>query len=112
MDEEAQKTVDLIKKKFPEVAAYRYHCDVTSTEDIKLMYHAIMRDVGKVDILINNAGILRRNLIHKMDDNRLDRVIDINLKSQFKVRGECTHRYTGVHFINQYFMAYLFIRYD
>jgi len=88
VDDEAEKTVNLVKEKYPGVIVRRYHCNVTSTEDIKLMYHAVMKDIGKVDILVNNAGILRRNVIQKLEDDRIDRVIDINLKSQFKVSGE------------------------
>lgn len=85
-DTECEKTVRLIKEKYSGVLVNKYYCDVTSTNDIEQMYNAIMRDIGKVDILVNNAGILRRNLIQRLDDEKLDKIIDINLKSHFKVR--------------------------
>ncbi len=44
---------------------------------------AVMLDFGKIDILINNAGILRDATLAKMTEEQFDSVIDVNLKGVF-----------------------------
>jgi len=60
-----------------------YVADVTSAEAVeKLVDHTV--DVyGKIDILINNAGITRDNLLLRMTEQEWDDVIRVNLKSVF-----------------------------
>ncbi|MDP6261897.1 MAG: SDR family NAD(P)-dependent oxidoreductase [Candidatus Marinimicrobia bacterium] len=54
--------------------------DVTSNEDVKSFISNIQKTASKIDILINNAGIIRDNVIWKMDEEDFDAVIDVNLK--------------------------------
>jgi len=44
---------------------------------------AVMQDFGKIDILINNAGILRDATLLKMTEQQFDTVLDVNLKGVF-----------------------------
>jgi 3-oxoacyl-[acyl-carrier protein] reductase len=44
---------------------------------------AVMKDFGKIDILINNAGILRDATLAKMTEEQFDSVLDVNLKGVF-----------------------------
>lgn len=60
-----------------------YACDVSDGEAVKDMFDYIAEKFGKVDILINNAGITRDMLLMKMTDNDWDSVLDINLKGVF-----------------------------
>ncbi len=53
--------------------------DVTSMDDIKKLYNETILKFGKVDVLINNAGICDDNLIQAMSDEQWNRVIDVNL---------------------------------
>jgi NAD(P)-dependent dehydrogenase (short-subunit alcohol dehydrogenase family) len=56
------------------------HCDITSEDEVESLFKTSFSKKGKVDILINNAGILRDNMIHKMAVEDFDAVIGSNLK--------------------------------
>ena len=55
-------------------------CDVASTEAAAEMVKQTMSDFGRIDFLVNNAGIIRDNLILRMKESDWDAVIDTNLK--------------------------------
>jgi len=63
--------------------AIAVRCDVSDATDVKVAFDKVIAAFGKVDILINNAGIIRDNLIFKMTENEWDSVIDIHLKGSF-----------------------------
>lgn len=56
---------------------------VTKAEDVEKMVEATVAEFGKVDILINNAGITRDALLVRMKEDQWDLVLDINLKGAF-----------------------------
>ncbi|MCK5759089.1 MAG: 3-oxoacyl-[acyl-carrier-protein] reductase [Clostridiales bacterium] len=58
-------------------------CDVSDSEAVKGMFDFAAEKFGKVDILINNAGITRDMLLMKMTEDEWDSVLDINLKGVF-----------------------------
>lgn len=58
-------------------------CDVSKSEDVNNMINEVMNKFGKIDILINNAGITKDSLIMKMKEEDFDKVIDVNLKGVF-----------------------------
>lgn len=60
-------------------------CDVTKTESIDTLVENVMKEWGRVDVLVNNAGITRDNLIMRMSEEEWQLVIDTNLTSAFKV---------------------------
>ncbi len=55
-------------------------CDVSNETDVNSLFDAVTYEFGGVDVLINNAGIIRDNVIWKMPTKDFDKVIDINLK--------------------------------
>ncbi len=57
--------------------------DVTNAADIKGLVEKVLHKFGTADILINNAGITRDVMSHKMNEDQWDMVIDINLKGTF-----------------------------
>ncbi|WP_194438347.1 beta-ketoacyl-ACP reductase [Vibrio fluminensis] len=57
-------------------------CDRTAVTDL---VSQIQSDYGRVDVLVNNAGITRDALIGKMTEQEWDLVIDVNLKGVFNV---------------------------
>ena len=59
--------------------------DVTSPDDISALFDATLKAFGRVDIVVNNAGITRDTLMLRMDEKDWDLVLDINLKGAFLV---------------------------
>jgi 3-oxoacyl-[acyl-carrier protein] reductase len=57
--------------------------DVTKREEVNKAVEATLQRFGKVDILINNAGIIRDALIQKMTDEQWDKVLHVDLKGAF-----------------------------
>lgn len=57
--------------------------DVSSTADVTRLVDQTLSTYGKVDILINNAGITHDQLLIRMSDEDWDKVLNVNLKSVF-----------------------------
>jgi 3-oxoacyl-[acyl-carrier protein] reductase len=55
--------------------------DVSKFSDVNIALEDILKDFQDIDILINNAGITKDNLLLRMSEQDWDRVIDVNLKS-------------------------------
>jgi len=76
VSEDGKKTADELGVEFMRV-------DVSNYEDVNRNVKAVLEDVGKIDILINNAGITRDNLLLRMSEEEFDSVIRVNLKGTF-----------------------------
>lgn len=59
--------------------------DVSNFEDCENMIKKAIEKFEKIDVLVNNAGITKDNLILRMTKEDFDKVIDINLKGTFNV---------------------------
>ncbi len=59
--------------------------DVSVAGDVDRLMQAALGSLGRVDVLVNNAGITRDQLIMRMSEDDWDAVIDTNLKSAFLV---------------------------
>ena len=62
------------------VRSLAVQCDVANTEAAAAMVQQVKEAFGRLDILINNAGITRDNLIMRMKEDDWDEVINVNLK--------------------------------
>ncbi len=60
-------------------------CDLSNPEAVEKLVPAAVDSLGGIDILINNAGITRDNLIMRMKDEEWDSVIRINLEGAFRL---------------------------
>ncbi len=60
-------------------------CDVSNYDDCKAMKEQIEKDLGVVDIVINNAGITRDGSFKRMDTDKWSQVISTNLNSVFNI---------------------------
>lgn len=58
-------------------------CDVSDPEACKIFFDGIIDRYKRLDVLVNNAGITRDNLLMKMPEEDFDKVLDINLKGTF-----------------------------
>ena len=62
-----------------------YACDVARSADVETAVAAVERDLGPLDIVVNNAGITRDNLLFRIGEDDWDTVLDTNLKGTFLV---------------------------
>lgn len=56
------------------------HCNIAIENDVDTLFQLVISKRGKVDVLINNAGIIKDNMIHKMPAEDFDSVINTNLR--------------------------------
>lgn len=57
--------------------------DITKAEEVKYLYRKTIEEYGKVDVLINNAGISKNNLLFRISEDQWDDVVSTNLKGTF-----------------------------
>lgn len=62
-----------------------YAANAASFEGSQAFVDEVMKDFGRVDVLVNNAGITRDNLLMRMTEADWDMVINVNLKSIFNM---------------------------
>ncbi|MDZ7264491.1 MAG: 3-oxoacyl-[acyl-carrier-protein] reductase [candidate division KSB1 bacterium] len=82
VDEPAvQATTDELKRLGAEALGLKV--DVTKIADVEHLFEETMQRWGRVDVLVNNAGITRDNLLIRMSEAEWDAVIAVNLKGAF-----------------------------
>lgn len=59
--------------------------DVTKADEVDMIVKEAIEKFGKIDVLVNNAGITRDNLLMRMSEEEFDKVIETNLKGTFIV---------------------------
>ncbi|HTR19511.1 MAG TPA: 3-oxoacyl-[acyl-carrier-protein] reductase [Gemmatimonadales bacterium] len=62
-----------------------YHCDVAVAPEVEQAVTAAEGDLGPIDVLVNNAGFTKDNLLFRIGESDWDSVIDTNLKGPFLV---------------------------
>ena len=62
-----------------------YACDVTDARQVETVVAAVEHDFGRVDVLVNNAGTTRDNLLFRIGEDDWDTVLDTNLRGAFLV---------------------------
>jgi 3-oxoacyl-[acyl-carrier protein] reductase len=79
--EKADAVVEEIKAKG--VESFAIQANVANGDEVKAMIKEVVGQFGSVDVLVNNAGITRDNLLMRMKEQEWDEVIDTNLKGVF-----------------------------
>jgi acetoacetyl-CoA reductase len=77
-EEAAQKTA-------AELGIMVVKCDVGSFDDCKAAIEKVTAELGPVDIVVNNAGITKDGLFHKMSPEQWNDVVNVDLNSCFNV---------------------------
>ncbi len=65
--------------------AVAFGCDVSDGAQVEALVPGVMNEFGRIDVLVNNAGLTRDNLLFRMSEEDWDKVVDVNLKSVFLV---------------------------
>lgn len=81
--EAAQAMAEELSQNGVKVKAYQ--SDAAQFEQAESLVSQVLADFGSVDILINNAGITKDNLLMRISEEDFDRVIEVNLKSVFNM---------------------------
>ena len=76
--------------------AQAYRCDVSDYQQCSDTVKAAIAHFGKLDVLVNNAGITKDNLLLMMKEEEFDRVIATNLKGAFNMM-----KHAGAHFLKR-----------
>lgn len=63
--------------------------DIASTESVQRAVSAAAEQSGRIDVLVNNAGVLRDNVLWKLSDDDWDTVVDVHLGGTFKMTRAC-----------------------
>ncbi|MCI9063053.1 MAG: 2-dehydro-3-deoxy-D-gluconate 5-dehydrogenase KduD [Clostridia bacterium] len=97
--EETKEKVEQIGKKFVEIQA-----DLTKTDKIEEIIETAKKELGSIDILINNAGMIKREDALEYSEENWDNVINLNLRTLFflsqKVAQEFVKQGNGGKIIN------------
>ena len=80
-EKEAQEVENEIKEMGVEVLSVKG--DISKVEDVENLIVVAKEKFGNIDIMVNNAGITKDNLILRMKEEDFDTVIDVNLKGVF-----------------------------
>lgn len=95
-DKKGEEAITALKDKGSN-AAY-YHVDTTDKEQIAKAAEDVISRYGRIDILINNAGITKDSTLLKMTDEQWERVIDVNLNGVY----HCTRAIAPIMAQNNY----------
>ncbi len=67
------------------IKAKGYQSDAANTKASEDLVNEVVKEFGTVDVLVNNAGITRDNLLMRMTEQQWDEVMNANLKSVFNL---------------------------
>ena len=88
IDENAKKTEAEIVALGVKCKAYA--SNAANFEETQTVVTEIVKEFGRVDVLVNNAGITKDGLMMRMTEQQWDMVINVNLKSAFNFINACT----------------------
>jgi gluconate 5-dehydrogenase len=92
--QQVKALADIINQEAGNAVALR--CDVSKSKDVKSTVAQVIKTFGKIDVLVNNAGITKRSKAEEMTDEMWDIMLNINLKGPFLFSRE-----VGRHMINR-----------
>lgn len=77
--------LEALKEEFNNTKVLFIKADVTNYESCENMVNEAIKEFGRIDVLVNNAGITKDNLLMRMKEEDFDKVININLKGTFNM---------------------------
>ena len=86
----AEQTVNQIKQQGGDAIALQ--ADVSKADEVKAMFDAAIAHYGRIDVLVNNAGIMITKLLKDTTDEDFTRQFDINVRGTFNTLREAATR--------------------
>ena len=81
INDSAQETIREIEELGRKVKGYASNC--ANFEETQAVVEEIVKDFGRIDVLVNNAGITKDGLVMRMSEQQWDAVIAVNMKGAF-----------------------------
>ncbi|MGB3698641.1 MAG: SDR family oxidoreductase [Gordonia sp. (in: high G+C Gram-positive bacteria)] len=78
------ETVEKLSAEFADRQVTSFVCDVSSTEQVDALVASAAQQLGRIDVMVNNAGLGGETPVADMTDEQWDRVVDITLNSTFR----------------------------
>lgn len=78
------ETADKLRAEFGDRTIAQAVCNVQKTSDVNALIDTAASELGRIDVLVNNAGLGGETPVVDMDDDEWDRVIDITLNGTFR----------------------------
>src|SRR5437867_3530582 len=77
------RTLAAVEETVRGITGKAYAVDVADNKRVTETCEQILKDFGRVDVLVNNAGVTRDQLLMRMSEEDWDAVLDTNLKGAF-----------------------------
>ena len=98
-DEEANKVVNKILASGGSASAFK--ANIAYSNEVKALFEYVIQTYGRLDVLINNAGIMALSKIEHVEDDSINQLLDVNLKgSLYTMREAAKHLSSGGKIIN------------
>lgn len=81
LNEDVERLIEELKSYGTNIVAVK--CDISDEEEVKNFIAESKKQLGSIDILINNAGIIKDGLLMRMKEKDFSDVLDVNLKGTF-----------------------------
>ncbi|GAA0870966.1 3-oxoacyl-[acyl-carrier-protein] reductase [Gangjinia marincola] len=83
----SKEAADQLEKELEDlgVKARGYQSNAANFDEAQTLVEDVLKDFGSIDVLINNAGITKDNLLMRMSEEDFDKVIEVNLKSIYNM---------------------------
>ncbi len=82
-EETVLKALEILKKENPSYEVKGFSPDLTSEEEMSCVFETTKKDYGKIDILINNAGLSSSTPIEKYTMEEYEQIMNLNIKGVF-----------------------------
>ena len=82
-EESVQNALTKLKQENPNYQVIGMHSDITDMRAVERAFADIKSRFGKIDIVVNNAGISASDSLYNYEEEEFDKIIDLNLKAVF-----------------------------
>ena len=82
-EETVQNALIQLKKENPGYEVMGMHPDITNMHEVEKAFKKVKDRYGKIDIVVNNAGVSSSNSLYNYTEEEFDKIIDLNLKAVF-----------------------------
>ena len=79
----AEKAVSKLKEQYPDAKVSGISPNLSDLEDVRNAFRSVVEAYGRIDVLVNNAGVSERTAFTDYTEETFDKVMDLNVKGVF-----------------------------